>query len=118
MPEPDPQPPQPRPISAACWLLMLTPSVIAISAPFISDATSHALPMQGEKALGVALGIMLLMLAVAAVLCFVLGFLLGKWRGGDLRDWSRPIGFGILILIVNGFISFGGCAVLVQVLNL
>ncbi len=74
--------------------------------------------MQGEKSLGTAIGIMLLILASATVLCFILGFLLEKWRGGNLRDWSRPIVFGILILIVNGFISFGGCAVIAGVFNL
>ena len=118
MPEPDPQPTQPRPVSAARWLLMLTPSVLAIAAPLIADASSRALHIQGEGSLGAAIGIMLLILAIATVLCFILGFLLGKWRGGNLRDWSRPIGFGVLILIVNGFISFGGCAVIVQVFNL
>ena len=111
MPEPDPQPPHPRPISAARWLLLLTPSVLTITAPLVADASSRALHMQVEKSLGAAIGISLLILALATVLCFVLGFLLEKWRGGDLRDWSRPIGYGFLILIVNGVISSAGCAV-------
>ncbi len=111
MPDPEPQPPQPRPVSAARWLLLLTPSVLTITAPLVADASSRALHMQGEKSLGAAIGIMLLILALATVLCFVLGFLLEKWRGGDLRDWSRPIGYGFLILIVNGIISSAGCAV-------
>ena len=90
--------------------MMLTPSALAVAAPLVPDALSRVLPTSGEKALGTAIGIMLLILAIAFVLCFVLGFLLEKWRGGSLRDWSRPIGYGFLILFVNGIISFAGCA--------
>ncbi len=93
-------------------MVMLTPSVLTISAPLIPDAFSRALHVRGEHVLGVATGIMLLILAIAFVLCFVLGFLLEKWRGGNLRDWMRPIGYGVLILIVNGIISCAGCAAL------
>ena len=110
VPEPDPQPPQPCPVSAARWLLMLTPSVLAIAAPFIGELGGYAVNMRGEQALGATIGFILLMLALATVLCFVLGFLLVKWRGGSLRDRSRPIGYGVLILIMNGIIAFAGCA--------
>ena len=112
MPETEPQPPQPRPISTASWLLLLTPSALAIAASPIADACARVLHMQGEKSLGPVIGIMLLILTLATALCFVLGFLLEKWRGGSLRDWLRPLAFGCLILIVNGFIAFAGCAVI------
>lgn len=89
---------------------MLTPSVLAIAAPLIGELGGYALNKRGEQALGATIGFILLMLALATVLCFVLGFLLEKWRGGNLRHWPRAIGSGFLILIVNGIISFAGCA--------
>lgn len=114
MPEPDPQPPQPRPIHPARWLLMLVPSVLTIGAPFVGMfARQHI-----YESHGVDFTPEFLSLAVALLLSFFLGFLLEKWRGGNLRDWSRPIGFGLLILIVNGFISFGGCALVTTAFNL
>ena len=85
--------------------------MLAIAAPFIGELGASAFGVRGERALGATIVAMLIALAVATVLCFVLGFLLEKRRGGNLRDWSRPIGYGVLILIVNGIISFAGCAV-------
>ena len=93
---------------------MLLPSALAIATPFICEIGPSALNMRGEKALGATIGFMLLTLAVATALCFVLGFLLGKWRGGSLRDWARPIGYGFLTLIVNGIIAFAGCATILR----
>jgi len=112
MPEPDPQPPQPRLISPARWLLMLTPSALAIAAPFVGEIGASAFGVRGERALGAVIFAALLTLTVATVLCFVLGFLLEKWRGNNPRSWPRVIGCGFLILIVNGIISFAGCAVM------
>ena len=93
---------------------MLVPSVLAIATPLIGEIGASSLNMRGEKALGATIGFMLLTLAVATALCFVFGFLLVKWRGGSLRDWARPIGYGFLILIVNGFIAFTGCATIIR----
>lgn len=114
MPDPDPQspqPPQPRPVSPERWLLLLTPSALAIAAPPVADACARAFA-RGERGLGMAIGLMVLILAIATALCFVLGFLLQKWRGGNLRHWLRPLGYGCLILIVNGFIAAAGCAMM------
>ena len=91
---------------------MLLPSVLAIAGPLIADAAARVFHLQSENILGPAIGIMLLILAIATVLCFVLGFLLEKWRGGNLQHWLRPLGYGCLILIVNGIIAAAGCAVM------
>jgi hypothetical protein len=108
MPDPDPQPPQPHSVSAARWLLMLLPSVLAIAAPFIGafarrlyQHPNYRLDFRPE----------LLCLAISTVLCFFLGFRLEKWRRGTSNDFEAAIGFGILILIVNGIIAFAGCCV-------
>ena len=118
MPEPDPQPPQPRPISAERWLLMLTPSLLMLIAPIVGGALARGLDKKGEALTSAALGFMLLIVALAAALCFVLGFLLEKWRGGNLRGRQHPIGFGFLILIVNGIIAFAGCAAVPSAFNI
>ena len=106
MPDPEPQPPQPLPVSPARWLSLLTPALLTISAPFVGMFARRHL----YESHGVDVTPELLCLTVALLLCYFLGFRLEKWRGGDLRDWSRPIGFGVLILIVNGIIAYAGCA--------
>ena len=110
MPEPDPQPPEPRPISPVHWLLLLTPSLLMLIAPAVGGTLARGLDRKGEALTGAALGFMLLIVALAVGLCFVLGFLLEKWRRGETKDAQRAVGFGVLILFVNGIISFAGCA--------
>jgi len=118
MPEPEPQPPQLRPISVERWLLMLTPSLLMLIAPIVGGALARGFDKKGEALTSAALGFMLLIVALGTALCFVLGFLLEKWRVGNLRDWSRPLGYGCLILIVNGIISFAGCAAVPSAFNI
>jgi len=111
MPEPEPQPPHPRPISAWRWLLMLLPSVPMLVSPLIADAWSRRIQEPPREAAGAALVMLLFTGTISATLSFCLGFALEKWRGGNLWDWLRPLCYGVLILIVNAFISFAGCAV-------
>ena len=118
MPDPDPQPPQPRSTSPARWLLMLTPSVLTIASPLIAQAWSQANRKPGEDTLGILILSELLSVVAAIVLCFILGVFLEKWHHGNVRSWPRAIGCGFLILIVNGIISFAGCAVITSVFNL
>ena len=107
MHDPDPQPPTPRPISAARWLLLLTPAVLATAAPWIG-AFMRRFHIYEYR--GVDFTPELRILVVAAVLSLGLGFSLEKWRWGVVKEWERPLGYGLLILIVNGFIAFAGCA--------
>ena len=46
------------------------------------------------------------------VLCFQFGVLLETWLHGKIKNGYRAFGFGFLILIMNTFISFAGCGVL------
>ena len=107
MPDPDPQPPKPRPVSPARWLLMLLPSVIVMATPLCSS-----LVFINRKAGEPNYMMLLWFPAIAAMLCFVLGFQLEKWRRGTLAEPERAIGFGFLILILNTIASYGGCNVI------
>ncbi len=111
MPEPELKPPQPRPISAARWLLMLVPSVPMLISPLIADAWAHRIQEPPGEAVGAALVMLLITGTISAVLSFCLGFALVKWRRGDLRDWFRPLCYGLIILIGNGLIAFAGCSI-------
>jgi hypothetical protein len=111
MHDPEPRPSHPRPVSSVRWLLLLTPSTIAVTVPLMGDAWARAHQMQGQMGVGAAIGFMLSALAVAIALSFVLGFLLAKWRWGNVPGRVRAITYGFLILLVNGFIAFAGCAV-------
>ena len=114
MPDPDPQPPQPRAFSPACWLLMLTPSVLAIGAPFIGWAVRW---LRIYRSYGFDTTPELLCLAIAILLCFLLGFRLEKWRWGAASDWLRAVGYGLGILFLNAFISFSGCGIMLLIAN-
>lgn len=111
MPEPEPQPPQPHPVSAARWLLMLVPSVLATAAPLFPTAIQHLFGKNSDLLITTML---ILNLAVSVMLCFFLGFQLEKWRWGKAKAFERGIGFGVLILIANGFIAYAGCSVITR----
>src|SRR6185436_8496447 len=102
MPDPDPPPAQPRPISAMRWLLMLTPALLAIGAPLIGESM-RCLRLYKFRGLDATPELVILM--VAALLCFFLGFRLEKWRSGDCRDWLAALGSAFLIFFLNLMIS-------------
>ena len=110
MPAPDPQPPKPRAVSPARWLLMLLPSVPMMLAPLVANARQR-LPysIASDENIGIAIGTFLWSCSVSALLCFYFGFRLEKWRWGVVKEWERPLGYGLLILTVNSFIAFAGC---------
>ncbi|MCX6980143.1 MAG: hypothetical protein NTV08_05240 [Verrucomicrobia bacterium] len=112
MPEPDPQPPHPRPISATRWLLMLLPSVPMLVSPLIAnaDARSRGLPV-GEAQIANAIATFFMNFWASAALSIILGFLLEKWRHGTIEKLGRPISYGVQILIINFVIAFAGCTV-------
>jgi hypothetical protein len=115
MPDPEPQPTQPRAISTARWLLMLTLSVIAIAAPLIADVwlSAHLLPTDDPVGTLLWMLIFTLLIPVFAIgLSFGLGYRLDKWRGDSPQHSLRPIGYGFAILIVNCIIAFAGCIVI------
>ena len=98
MPDPDPQPPQPRPVSTARWLLMLTPSVLVLSTLMILERMEGA-----DNGMRLEM-ISFVVLALAVMLCFALGFLVEKWRRGKINSFVWALDYGFLILVVNGFI--------------
>ena len=109
MPDPDPQPPKPRAVSPARWLLMLLPSVLMIGAPVIGWVSDV---FHIYQRVGFDTNPELLCLALAVPLCFFLGCRLEKWRYGERWNGFNAFGYGFLILIVNGFISFAGCTII------
>ena len=109
MPDPDPQPPKPRAVSPARWLLMLLPSVLAIGAPFIAWGADVA---HIHRRVGFDVTVEMLCLYLALPLSFFLGYRLEKWWHGEKWDGLRVFGYGFMILIVNGFISFAGCTII------
>ena len=110
MSEPDPQPPQPRPISTARWLLMLVPSVPMLLAPQIVKVwTDSHDPRTTEGMLAKVLGLFAFHFTIAMVLSIVMGLLLEKWRYGAVQNLSRAIGSGASILFTNFFIAWAGC---------
>ena len=110
MPDPDPQPPQPRAVSPARWLLMLLPSVPMLLTPSQietigcdgSDGLSRA--QMTYLALRLVLG-----LASAAALSFAIGLKLEKWEHGFVESKLRAVGFGIAIFFANCLIASLGC---------
>ena len=100
MPDPDPQPPKPRAVSPARWLLMLLPSVIVLIPPYITCHTghSHILKFKGVDYTDE------ITLAVSILACFFLGFRFEKWRFENNENRLRAIGRGFLILVINYFI--------------
>jgi hypothetical protein len=112
MPEPDPQPLQPRLIHPVRWLLMMVPSMLVIAVPPIAEAWAHH--QRSKQTFGDLIGLTLLNSMVAIVLCFVLGFLAERWRWGSIRNVLRVVGFGFLILFMNGIIAFAGCAAILR----
>jgi hypothetical protein len=111
MPEPDPQPPQPRRISAARWLLMLVPSVPMLAAPFIEDALVRVRNQtDSEERIGTSIEVFFVAVFLSAVLAEIMGFLLEKWLHGSSRIYSRAAGYGVLIFFIDCIIAFVGCA--------
>ena len=96
MPEPDPQPPQPRDVSPARWLLMLLPSALLFVMPIIVGEHD---PINGGNPYA------WLGLAIPLMLCFALGFMLEHWRRGENTNPFRSLGFGFLILLLNYVVS-------------
>ena len=112
MPDPDPQPPQPRAVSPARWLLMLLPSVPIFLAPWIADAQSRLRHDRiSDDIIGTAIEMLLWCLLASAVLSLVMGLLLEKWRQGTIESSARAVFYGLSILLTNCLISFAGCAV-------
>ena len=112
MPDPDPQPPKPRAVSPARWLLMLLPSVPILLSPWIGDAlnTDHD-PKHSDAIIGATIKVCLVWLCVSTALSFVLGLRLEKWRRGAIDYFPRAVFYALLILLTNCLIAFAGCAV-------
>ena len=112
MPDPDPQPPQPRAVSPARWLLMLLPSVPIILAPVVADAQirSRSLTMS-DDIIGVSLGSLFWAFCISALLSLVMGLLLEKWRYGTIEYFARAVLYMLSIFGTNCLIAFAGCAV-------
>lgn len=91
---------------------MMVPSMLVIAVPPIAEAWARANHQRSE--LGMLIGLTLLNSMVAIVLCFVFGFLAERWRWGSIRNGLRAVGFGFLILFMNGIIAFAGCATILQ----
>ena len=111
MPELDPQPLPPRPISIWRWLLMLVPSVPILAAPLIANALTR-LPAEvaSDEMIGTLTATFFSTLAISAVLSVVMGMHLEKWRHGGVQKISRAIGYGGEIFGFNLIIAFAGCA--------
>ena len=103
MPDPDPQPPQPRAVSPARWLLMLLPSAFMFTMPLMVNLFRGA----DEEFFG---AMFLVYGALAVVLCFYFGFVLEDWRWGTAKHAGNPVACGFLILLVNTMVSFVGCS--------
>ena len=112
MAEPDLKPPQPRPISAMRWLLMLVPSVPILLTPSQIDTVGGRGPSEAQISHLIGRGF--IALAFAAALSCALGFLLEKWRRGSVENRFRAVGYGIAIFIVNCFVGFAGCNVIAR----
>lgn len=111
MPEPDPQPPQPRAVSPARWLLMLLPSVPMILTSEVVDAQVRYGYKVSDETFEAEMQTLLLTFCISAVLSLVMGLLLEKWRHGAIQSFSRILGNAGSILFTNCFVAFGGCAV-------
>ena len=109
MPVPDPQPPQPRAISPARWLLLLLPSVPILVMPWIKNPWGR-IPTGdfSNDQFQIFDDIVYIAIAVGAVMSLIMGFALEKWRHGALANLFRVIGYGWLIFAVNFSISICG----------
>lgn len=65
--------------------------------------------------IGSGLGTVMVGLLLAAVLCFPLGFWLGRRNPSHLVKAAATLVFGCTLFVVNGFIIFGGCTVLANI---
>jgi len=91
---------------------MLTPSVMMLVAPLLAKTWClRFTPGNSGDRYKPLLFSFFSSSFVSVVFCFGLGFLLERWRFGDDRDSVRGIWYGCFILLTNGFVSFGGCAV-------
>jgi len=108
---PDPQPPKPRGMSTARWLLLLTASLPMLFAPQIATAWSRAHDLHGERTFGPMLGTLLLTFAITAVLSIVLGVQMEKWKRGSVERLPRVVVYSLNILFTACFIAGAGCAV-------
>jgi len=111
MPEPDRQPPQPRPISTARWLLLLTPSLPMLVAPLIAQAWVRANHERSETAMSRLFWVFLVAFPISAVLSIILGVQKEKWQHGRIESRARAFANGQGILFTACFIAYGGCAV-------
>ena len=111
MPDPDPQPPQPRAVSPARWLLMLLPSVIMLA--MLWCAHSPHFPGARYELPEWSAYLLLSSPVLAVALCFWFGFRLEKWQRGEIKSVVRAIGLGFLILFNNCCIFFAGCTVII-----
>lgn len=90
---------------------MLLPSLLLIAQPSLTDLLRHW-EQRDQGSVIIMIGILIGSLPFFAfVLCFVLGFLLEKWRRGEVESPVRAIGYGILIFFTNGVVAFIGCTV-------
>ena len=112
MPDSDPQPPKPRAVSPARWLMMLLPSLPMMLAPIVADALVRSRhQMDNEDRIGTGLSVMLQAITISAVLSMVMGSWLEKWRHGAVESFPRTLGYVLLILFTNLLVGFVGCAV-------
>jgi len=107
MPDPDPQPPKPRAVSPARWLLMLLPSLVMLVTIQFSDewlGSNHGHDTSDKFFWAVV---------TAAVLSMLLGFALHNWRCPGIKDGGRALGDGYLVFIVNAILALAGCSAIV-----
>ena len=112
MPDPDPQPPQPRGMSVGRWLLLLLPSVPLLVSPLIAGAWSRAYDVHGEATLGPELGALLITFAISAVLSVVLGVQMERWNRGTVQSLPRVIVYVLNILFTSCFVAYAGWVVM------
>ena len=108
MPDPDPQPPQPRAVSPARWLLLLLPSVPMLLMPSQTETVGGSGPSEAQISRLIQKG--LFALVGAAALSFALGLLLEKWRRGSAENGFRAVCFGVAIFFINCLLAFAGCS--------
>ena len=118
MPDPDPQPPKPRAVSPARWLLMLLPSVPMLLDPAIASAQirSHGYTIS-DDIIGLEIGTLFWTFCISAALSLVMGLLMEKWRHGAIDYFARAVFYALSILLTNCLIAFAGCAVGVAALQ-
>lgn len=128
MAEPEPEPPQPRPISAARWLLMLVPSVMFTGVAFLLPTVDRLLKARVSYDLSYFLRIRLglgytgelifnltVYYALPLIVSFSLGHYLDRKLHGPRTKSLRGTYYGCGIILVNCFIIFAGCIMVVTV---